>query len=123
MKRIWPWIGGAAILAWVVSIFLHDPASSPEFLPCPFHWLTGLFCPGCGAQRAMHDLLHGRVVAALDDNAVLVATIPLLGLQWGFGQWRGRSLTHDNRVVLAWGIGLVAWGVVRNLPGFEVLAP
>ena len=123
MKRALPWIGAAAVLAWGVSLYLFDPEDSPQFLPCPFHWLTHLYCPGCGAQRAVHDLLHGRLGEALGHNAALVVSAPLLGLQWAFGRWCGRSPAHDNRVVWAWGFGLVAWGVVRNLPGLEVLAP
>lgn len=123
MKRALPWVGAAAVLVWLVFIYAFDPENGGGFLPCPFHWLTDLHCPGCGAQRAMHDLLHGRPGEAIGHNAALVASIPLLGIQWAIGRWWGRSPAHDNRVVLAWGVALIAWGVVRNLPGFEVLAP
>ncbi len=71
----------------------------------------------------MHDLLHGRLLDALGHNAALVATLPLLGLQWGVGRWMQRPLGHDNRVVWAWAAALMAWGIARNLPGLEALAP
>lgn len=111
------------LLTWVVLLFLYDPEQHEAFLPCPFHWLTGLFCPGCGAQRAVHDLLHGRLLEAFGHNAALVAGLPLLGLQWGAGRWLGCPSGHDNRVVWAWAIGLAVWGIARNLPGLEALAP
>ena len=31
-------------------------------LPCIFHELTGLYCPGCGGTRALKALLRGDVV-------------------------------------------------------------
>lgn len=30
-------------------------------MPCLFHLLTGLYCPGCGGTRALSYLLHGQV--------------------------------------------------------------
>lgn len=30
-------------------------------LPCIFHKLTGLYCPGCGGTRAVYWLLKGNV--------------------------------------------------------------
>jgi len=123
MKRALPWVAAGAALMWSVALFLHDPEHSTHFLPCPFHWLTGWYCPGCGSQRAIHDLLHGRFEEAFGHNAALVCALPLLGLQWAVSCLTGRSPAHDNRVVLAWAVGLVAWGVVRNLPGLEALAP
>lgn len=123
MDRAFRLLLPGALLTWGVLLFLFDPERHGAFLPCPFHWLTGLLCPGCGAQRAMHDLLHGRVAEAWGHNPALVAALPLLGLQWGLSRWTRRPWGADNRVVWAWAIGLVAWGVARNLPGFEALVP
>lgn len=104
-------------LAVLIALYVFDPETSKGFLPCPFHWLTGLDCPGCGSQRAMHDLLHGRVAEAFGHNAALVCAIPVLGLQWGASRLRpDRKPWHaDNRVVIGWAVALVGWGVLRNL--------
>ena len=32
---------------------------------CFFKYVTGLPCPGCGLQRAMHQLMHGHIKASL----------------------------------------------------------
>lgn len=29
-------------------------------LPCPFHKVTGYYCPGCGGTRSVYLLLHGH---------------------------------------------------------------
>ena len=68
-----PWIGAAAgAHLGGLPVPVRPRERAAHFLPCPFHWLTNLYCPGCGAQRAMHDLLHGRFGEAFGHNAALV---------------------------------------------------
>lgn len=31
-------------------------------VPCLFHLITGLYCPGCGGTRAARYLLHGQIM-------------------------------------------------------------
>ena len=45
---------------------------------CPFLRLTGLYCPGCGAQRALHALLLGDLAGAFRFNPFLLSIVPLL---------------------------------------------
>ncbi|MCR5159033.1 MAG: DUF2752 domain-containing protein [Prevotella sp.] len=35
-------------------------------------------CPGCGFQRAIHALLHGRFIEAIGYNLFLVVAFPYL---------------------------------------------
>jgi hypothetical protein len=123
MPRVYRIAIYCALAVWGILLFLFDPEHHEGFLSCPFHWLTGLFCPGCGAQRAVHDLLHARIGEAFAHNAALVSALPLLGVQWAWGAWSGTRPEHDNKVVWAWGIGLVAWWVLRNVSGMEFMAP
>jgi hypothetical protein len=123
MDRAYRLLVIAALASWTVLLFLFDPETHPSFLSCPFEALTGLFCPGCGAQRAVHDLLHLRMGEAFGHNAALVLAVPVLGAQWAWKRWMHRDPAGDNRVVWAWGGGLMLWGVLRNLPGLEALSP
>ena len=45
------------------------------FLPCPFKWLFGLDCPGCGFQRSLLALLKGHWQESFN---LYPATVPLL---------------------------------------------
>ena len=38
--------------------------------------MTGLSCPGCGAQRATHELLHLNLKSAFAYNPLLVVSLP-----------------------------------------------
>lgn len=55
-----------------------DPADSHWFPACPFHQLTSYKCPGCGSQRAIHQLLNGNILSALAYNPLLVISLPYL---------------------------------------------
>jgi len=45
---------------------------------CTIYKFTGLDCPGCGGQRAIHSLLHGYVLQALRYNGLFVLASPFL---------------------------------------------
>lgn len=122
-------VGLAAAGATV--LFLFDPSTSAFYPPCPFHALTGLWCPGCGSARALHELLHGDLAAAFGLNPLMVLALPLLGycaLSLVTAGPRGRSLPDVFASPLAahlalWTI-LLYW-VLRNVPLYplSLLAP
>lgn len=59
--------------------YAHYSISDNEWInQCTIHQLTGLECPGCGGQRALHLLLHGEILEALRYNALFVLGIPVL---------------------------------------------
>lgn len=92
---------------------------------CPFHSVTGLWCPLCGGLRAADSLAHLQVTSALHDNAVFVLALPLVALWWVDWVVRsrsGRPMRAQPRyagtvlIVLA-----VAFTVLRNLPFAQTL--
>ncbi|MFV0173195.1 DUF2752 domain-containing protein [Empedobacter falsenii] len=44
---------------------------SPFSIKCMFHEITGLWCPGCGGQRAFSLLVHGHFLQSLQYNLIL----------------------------------------------------
>lgn len=41
-------------------------------IPCLFHLLTGLYCPGCGGTRAVWYLLHGQILKSLQYHPLVL---------------------------------------------------
>ena len=130
-RRIVP--AGMLVLlaAGLMLLRIYNPATSTLFPPCPFHYLTGWYCPGCGSLRAIHQLLHGNVQAAWAMNPLSLLLFPFLayGLaREAISYWRGRPLPQFA-VPGAWIRALCAlivlFGIVRNLPfhPFDLLAP
>jgi hypothetical protein len=124
-------------------VFLVDPATAGFLPPCPFRLFTGLLCPGCGGTRALHQLLHGRPVAALALNPLLPLYLAAAGwvllaqLRDALGlpplaDSRLPSSSARDRFGLvpfgrSWVLGAWPWallvlalafGVARNLPGW-----
>ena len=110
-----------AVVLLVVGYYLIDPVGVWWAPKCPFHLLTGLDCPGCGNQRAVHALLHGNLREAVAANPFFVAAIPYLAALI-FGEV-GRSRLAlffrrwtQHRTVIYVYLGLICvWWVVRNL--------
>jgi hypothetical protein len=116
----------ALALAGAAATGLADPVHHDLPL-CPFRMLTGLSCPLCGGLRAVYSLTHLEFAAAVRDNVLVVAALPIL--LWYWVDWmrragRGRPERRPGRAVLA-GLWLVAAGftVVRNLPAASWLRP
>ena len=115
-------MAGWLCVATVVGMFYFLNASLGYVFPlCPLHALTGLHCPGCGATRAVLELLHGHMLAALQMNVMAVTALPVLGL------WLARHRGVTARPAWIWllMVVVVAFGVLRNLPWapFTSLSP
>ncbi len=116
---------------FALVLFFFKPGSGGIYPPCPFHALTGLYCPGCGTLRGLHQLLHGHFWAALDYNPLMVLSLPFIGYYLASQVsilTRGRPLkAYFYPVWLIWTIFYVIIGywVIRNLPWFPFtyLAP
>ncbi len=133
MKRAVALLAPAAIISGIVLFYFLFDARKITWLPqCPFHFFTGLYCPGCGSQRALSSLLHGEILQATRFNVLMVASIPLLfysAMVQVINKTTGNTFIQKIfyssvfvRVVLI--VILVFW-VLRNLPVFPFyfLAP
>lgn len=115
----------------VVSVALHvrDPHQQGAWGLCPWLFLTGTYCPGCGGLRAVHDLTDGDLVAAASSNLLVVLAAPVAVMQWARWtqrRWRGRAWPVPARPLL-WILTptaiAVVFAVLRNLPAGAWLAP
>jgi hypothetical protein len=121
----------AAFALAVVMLRVFDPATSGIFPPCPVHYFTGWYCPGCGSLRAIHQLLHGNFEAAWSFNPLTVILLPFLtyGLaSSALFEISGRGLPQPflrASWIRALCAAIILFGIARNLPlhPFDLLAP
>ena len=123
---------GCACAAGASLLYAQNPAQPGSYLPpCPMLALTGVYCPGCGTARALYQLLHGNLPAALDYNPLVVVALPFIVAVLGsYAFWwaskRPLPAFVTSRAVgtaAIWVVG-VYW-VLRNVPvfPFTLLAP
>jgi hypothetical protein len=116
----------------VASVLLHlrDPHRQGSWGYCPWLFLTGTYCPGCGGLRAVNDLTRGDVRAAASSNLLLLAVLP--GFAWWWTRrvvdgWRGTVRTTTARPVVLgvvlFAVSALAFTVLRNTGPGAWLAP
>lgn len=66
------------IIAGAAYLFFFEPGKTGFFPGCPFRFITGLLCPGCGVTRALHHILHGHFATAFMLNPLLLLAIPFI---------------------------------------------
>jgi hypothetical protein len=89
-------------------------------IPCLFHKITGLSCPGCGVSRMAIRLFHLDFFGAAKENLAIACLLPLwivaifLRVLWNPSWFQKNSLPEK---ILLWGsiVVLLLFGIVRNL--------
>lgn len=118
----------ATVLLALLIYFFFD-ARQGGFPACPLHSITGWYCPGCGSQRALSSLLHGKVLEAMHNNILMILFLPLLSysafINLRYAGDRTMKLWYSPtfvKIVLA--LVLLFW-FLRNIPHypFSILAP
>lgn len=108
---------------FIIHIYRVLDPETTLFPKCPFYWATGLKCPGCGSQRALHQLLNLRLGAALQYNAGLILFIPILFFILIATLLRNKcpkmnAIIHSP--IFAWSLMglLLLWWILRNIFGW-----
>lgn len=91
-------------------------------IPCPFHLVTGLRCPGCGITRMVVSLVHFDFELAFHYNAALFVALPVflvlaISIIVGYIKTGSQKLSRwQSIVVISLIVILLLFGVIRNLP-------
>lgn len=125
--RVALWIAAAILIVLLLILYQKvNPSDSSLFPKCPFLVLTGLKCPGCGSQRAIHYLLNLQIVEAFKMNALMVISIPfiialtILSLTFHRSRellkWRDRLYSQRSISIIL--IVVVNFWIFRNILSF-----
>jgi len=112
-----------ASLAGAVILYKFPPEQYDFYPQCPVFRYLHVYCPGCGATRALAALLHGRIAEAFHYNALVVLLVPVLLAYFAAAYWKARGdevFTWPRVPALALTALLVvsaAFGVLRNFLG------
>lgn len=128
-KRTIMWVVVAilAIAALLPLYFYFDPAHSYLAPKCMFRLLTGLDCPSCGGQRALHSLLNGDVWLSIRYNPFLWLVVPYVVFVVVSSLFKHPAATRlydsltSRGVLLTYVAIYMIWWVVRNLPFWHSL--
>ncbi len=117
----WPIIA-LVLLVLIILYYKLDPTGYSFFPKCPFYWLTGYKCPGCGSQRAVHDLLHLDFPGAFQQNPLLVISIPYIAGALLFDYTslnqrfpRARKILYGKTAILIVFVVVIAYWILRNI--------
>lgn len=117
--KVLVWAGAALAAALAYAALVRGLGYG---IPCVFHALTGLLCPGCGVTRMGTCLLRGDLLGAFAQNPVVFVLLPVMGavalIHLGRYVKTGERAAPrwEGRCWMALAAVLVLWGVARNLP-------
>ena len=117
---------GVLFFLAVLLFFSHNPETHYFFPKCPVEQHLGIYCSGCGSQRAIHDLLHFRIGEVFDHNFLFIPFLLIVSQhvlsKTGFIKSRSLLTYRYAPVILL--LVITLFMVFRNLKGpFEYLAP
>ncbi len=131
MKKRIITVAAAAVLAAAALLYLYFTGEGEGAgIPCMFHQITGFYCSGCGASRALRSILHFDFYQALRYNAFFTAALPLLeiyfcGLGYSYIRFVKDEVSAKVSMKLLWAVIIIAlvFGILRNTSAFAFLAP
>ena len=118
----------SVLLAGAAYLFLFEPGKTGLFPVCLFRFLTGYQCPGCGSTRAMHQLLHGHVLAAFELNPFFLVAIPFLMyalIRYSVIVMRGGVPAHNRlppQYIYALFFIVLSFWIFRNTPFYPFVS-
>ncbi len=124
-------VTGIAAVGILIVFFVLNPAETPLFPKCILYSATGYYCPGCGSQRAIHNLLHLNFAGVAGSNLLFIPAALLIIYHYS-RTFLNKKLNlrlpnifyFKNTPWIILGVVAVFW-ILRNLPvfPFSVLSP
>jgi hypothetical protein len=119
-----------ALLALGIFYYIVNPTTFLYTPKCHFHEFTGLHCPGCGSQRAIHQILHGNIWEGIKHNFLVAIGFLFISYKLYAFYFAGKAKIQIHILqykAIPWvviAIVFVFW-ILRNIPcePFVILAP
>lgn len=96
------------------------------YINCPIKEITGLYCPGCGITRMLQAILQLNFYQAFRHNPLLFISLPFFIFFTIEGIITKKDPLYNkipNKILITIIIIFIIYGILRNLPLFDFLAP
>lgn len=115
------------ILFVILLIYYFINKSLNIGIPCLFHEITGLYCPGCGITRLVFSLLELDFYHAFQANPLIFILLIIAGIYFLLkiilNKFFQINITIPNYVYYILLVVVILFGILRNIPDFEYLIP
>ena len=129
-KRIRKLILSLLVIIIMLIFFLYLNKNYGFYIPCLFHKLTNLYCPGCGITRCIVSLLKGNISEAFKYNQLVFILLPFLTIYFIYKIYLYLTNSQDKIIKkipnITWIILLIItilFGILRNIKYFPFLRP
>jgi uncharacterized protein DUF2752 len=120
-----------AVVALAMLYFFVNPSELNILPKCPLYITTGIYCPGCGSQRATHHFLHFNFKGVLQQNVLYFIGLLFIGYHLIitslnlFLKKKIYNYVNHPKTPLIIIIVIILFWIARNLPfyPFNWLAP
>lgn len=110
-----------AILIFLIILYLVFYKKLGISIPCFFHKITGLYCPGCGITRMLESILKLNIYQAFRYNTL--AFTYLIGyIIYKIINYR-HKIKLNNYFIYVLLFITITFGILRNIPIFDYLKP
>lgn len=110
-----------AILIFLIILYLVFYKKLGISIPCFFHKITGLYCPGCGITRMLESILKLNIYQAFRYNP-LVFTYLIGYIIYKIINYR-HKIKLNNYFIYVLLFITITFGILRNIPIFDYLKP
>lgn len=126
------YIGMLLLVLGLAFLYFYTNPSEVDFLPkCPLYITTGFYCPGCGSQRATHQLLNLNIFGIIQQNVLFLFALILIGYQgivWSLNHFFKKNIynyLYHPKLPIAILLLVFTFWILRNIPKypFNLLAP
>ena len=121
-RIIYAVIAVLAVTALCLYSYFVDTRELAFAPKCVFYQITGFKCPGCGTQRALHELAHANFHGVIKYNSLLLLGVPYLILlfymQFFGGKERFPSFNNSvsgHKATLVVLVIVVAYWILRYI--------
>lgn len=125
-------IFGVLLFFGILALYFYwNPSDSNLFPKCPLYSTTGIYCPGCGSQRAAHQILNGNIIEGIRHNYLIGLLVIVLLYQvftYIMNDMFNKNipnLLHKSKVTFSILIIIILFWILRNINlfPFTELAP